>query len=179
MLPVTHHIDSLIGFKNVSMGLKIAGIYWFKIASYMPSVARSESRRRVVSMVVFRRQIYDQIHSFIASRFCWLNNGVDSWLGIGLVAEQEFIKSVVAAFDAVNCAISRVDLANTEDTAIAWWNQAARVIGVSNWTTLLPELSGKELVKILEWIEGISDFLKVDPVKLAKCFVHPHTQVRR
>jgi len=54
MLPVTHDIHSLIRFENVSVGFEIAGVYWFEVASYMPSVARSKHGWRVIPVVVFR-----------------------------------------------------------------------------------------------------------------------------
>lgn len=77
----------------------------------MPAVTRCENSWRMVTMVITRGKINDYVNSFVAAFLSRLNHPVDgrNTVSFSFVAKQEFIKTVITAFNAIYGAISTIN----------------------------------------------------------------------
>jgi len=65
--PVPNEVDTLVGFEDISVSLKVARINRLEIASYMTSVVCAEISGRVESVVITWRQVDDEVHYLVSS----------------------------------------------------------------------------------------------------------------
>jgi hypothetical protein len=158
--PVAEEVHALIGFEYLSVGLEVARIDRLEVTGDMTSIVSSKVGRGVESVVVTRREIDDEIHDFVASSFGSLKLLVtDSEARVGLAAEEELVKSVVVALDALESTVLGINFTNAENCTIAWRAQRAWVFLIRNWARIGLKLPREECVEGREVVQVLHDSL--------------------
>lgn len=148
------------------MLFEIPRVYRLKIAFNVSAVGSGENGRRMVPMIIFWRQVYNDIFNLVSFASCCVNNVFQSsflllsraavkWgvlvIRSELVSKQEFVKTIVISLDAIYGRFFAINQTLWENFAVARRAKLVRIKRLIDRSSFPFELTSKELVKTAEF----------------------------
>ena len=157
MGPFSKNAHSLVRFEYISMGSYITWVHWFKITSYVSSIACCKICWRMESMVILGWKVYHHKANLVISCSRCIDNSLSSRplfaLCLLFITKKKLIHSVVISFHTIYWRSFWIDLPYAHNFSITWWYKSFFISLVSNNTGTFLKFSREKLIPSAELIQ--------------------------